>query len=124
MKKFKRNQDLVFELSTIKAVIAEIEGEIGEIDGKSLYQGQKIKYYERAKRYIGDHCCFLTESIIECYEDLYWFENDIENADGITNEHLVFYICKILNSTTWPLLPNNDDNNEEILRIQLNSVSN
>ena len=77
-----------------------------------------------ATRYIGDQCCFLIESIIKCYEDRYWFEDDIENADGTTNDHLVFHICKVLNSTAWPSLPSKDDNNEEILRIQLNSVSN
>ena len=123
LKKFEENQDLVFELPTLKAVIAEIEGN-GEVDGEPLYQGQRIKYYTRAKRFIGDHCCFLVESIIKCYEDRYYFEDDIENANGTTNDHLIFHICKVLNSTAWPTLPNNDDNDEDILRIQLNSVSN
>ena len=66
----------------------------------------------------------LIKSIIECYEDRYWFEDDIESADGTTNDHLIFHICKVLNSSAWPTLPNNDEKDEEILRIQLNSVSN
>ena len=48
LKKFGRNQDLVFEILTLKAVIAELEGN-REIDEESIYQGQKIKYYGRTK---------------------------------------------------------------------------
>ena len=46
VKKFERNQELVSELPTLKAVIAEIEGN-GKINGELLHQGQKIKYYGR-----------------------------------------------------------------------------
>ena len=75
------------------------------------------------RQYIADHCCFLVESIIKCYEDRYWFDDDVENADGTTNDHLVFHICKSLNSTAWPQLPQNDESDEEILKIQVNSIS-
>ena len=46
VKKFERNQELVSELPTLKAVIVEIEGN-GKINGELLHQGQKIKYYGR-----------------------------------------------------------------------------
>ena len=46
VKKFERNQELVSELPTLKAVIAEIEGN-GKINGELFHQGQKIKYYGR-----------------------------------------------------------------------------
>ena len=58
--------------------------------------------------------------IIKCYEDQYWFEDDIENADGIFNDHLVSHICTVLHPTAWPSLPNDDDSDEKIQRIQLN----
>ena len=41
VKKFERNQELVSELPTLKAVIAEIEGN-GKINGELLHQCQKI----------------------------------------------------------------------------------
>ena len=122
LKTFEQNQDSVFELPTLKAVIPEIEGN-DDIDGEHLYHGQKLKYYRRAKQYIADHCCFLVESIIQCYEDRYWFDADNESADGTTNNHLIFHICKVLNSIAWPLLPNDDEHDEDILKVQIKSIS-
>ena len=111
LKKFERNQDLVFEPPTLKVVIAEIE-ENRKIDEQLFYQVQKMKHYRTAKKYIADHCCFLIKSIIN-YNDWSWFEDDIENADGNTNDHLVFQICKVLISTVFPLRSNNVNNNTE-----------
>ena len=122
MKKFEQNQDSVFELRILKAVIAEIEGN-DDMDGEHLYHGQKLKYYRRAKQYIADHCCFLVESIIQSYEGRYWFDADNESADGTTNNHLIFHICKVLNSITWPLLPNDNKYDEDILKVQIKSIS-
>ena len=42
LKKFKQNKDSVFELPTLKAVIDEIEKN-ADMDGESLYHGQKVK---------------------------------------------------------------------------------
>ena len=42
LKKFKRNKDLVFELPTLKVVIAEKEGN-RKIDGQLFYQVQKLR---------------------------------------------------------------------------------
>ena len=123
LKKFRQNHDSVFELPTLKAVVDEIEKN-ADMDGESLYHGQKVKYYGRAKQYISDHCCMLIESIIKCYEDRYWLHNDLERAaDGTTNDHLILHICKVLNSAAWPALPVDDTNDEHSLKIQLNSVS-
>ena len=121
-RKLKQNQESVLELPTLKAVISEIDGS-ADMDGESLYHGQEVKWYRRAKQYIVDNCCFLVESIIQCYEDRYWFDDDVENADGTTNDHLIFHICKSLNSTVWPQLPQNDESDEEILKIQVDSIS-
>ena len=123
LKKFQRDQNSVFELPTLKAVIAEIERN-SEIDGEPTYQGQRINYYGRGKQYIADHCVFLVESIIKCYDDRYWFDDDDENmADGTTNDHLAFHICKVLNCTVWPTLPMKDGDDEKHLSMQLKSVA-
>ena len=111
LKKFKRNEDLVFELPTLKVVIAEKEGN-RKIDGQLFYQVQKLRTIGQQKKYIADHCCFLIISIIKCYNDWHWFEDDIENVDGNTNYHLVFQIYKVLISTAFPLRPNNVNNKE------------
>ena len=78
----------------------------------------------RSTKVESDPCCFLIKLIIKCYEDRYRFENDIDNEDETTNDHLVFQIYEVLNLTAWSLFPNTDDNNEEILCIQMNLVSN
>ena len=115
----------VFELPTLKAVINEIEGE-GNCDDESwepLYQGQRLKYYQRGKQYIHDNCVYMLERIIQCYNERYWFEEETEN-DSSTNDHLIFPICKIINAAAWPKLPNDDDENDEtILDLQVKSVS-
>ena len=126
LRKFKRDNNQVFELPILKAVISEMEGN-NELDGEPMYQGQRLKYYRRGKQYIADHCVYLVESIINCYNERYWFDNDEEektNGDDVTtNDHLVFHICKVLNASTWPKLPNDDSNDDNILRTQLQSVS-
>ena len=122
LKKFQRNPDSVFEMPTLKNVISEIEGN-GDFDGESLFQRQKLLNYGRSKRYIGDHCCMLVESIIKCYEDRYWFDDNVSELNGTTNDHLIIHICKVLNSSTWPSLPSDETNDPEILKVQLKSVS-
>ena len=90
-------------------MIAEIECN-SHIDGEPLYQGQWIKYNGRGKHYIAYHNVFLIESIIKCYEDHYWPDDNNENvADGTTNGHCVFHACVVINRIVWPRLPNNDD---------------
>ena len=126
LRKFKRDNNQVFELPTLKAVISEMEGN-NELDGEPMYQGQRLKYNRRGKQYIADHCVYLVESIINCYNERYWFDEEEEektNGDDVTtNDHLVFHICKVLNASTWPKLPNDDSNDDNILRTQLQSVS-
>ena len=70
LRKFKRDNNQVFELPTLKAVISEMEGN-NELDGEPMYQGQRLKYYRRGKQYIADHCVYLVESIINCYNERY-----------------------------------------------------
>ena len=36
---------------------------------------------------------------------------------------MVLYICKILNTAPWPLLPHDDDHDENVLNVQLFSQS-
>ena len=40
-----------------------------------------------------------------------------------TNDHLIFPICKFLNASVWPELPNDENDDEVTLSIQLQSVS-
>ena len=68
LRKFKRDNNQVFELPTLKAVISEMEGN-NELDGEPMYQGQRLKYYRRGKQYIADYCVYLVESIINCYNE-------------------------------------------------------
>ena len=114
----------MFQLPTLKAVINEIEGENGgdEVVEPS-YQGQRLKYYSRNKQYVADNCVYMLERIIKCYNDRYWFDNNAE-SNSTSNDHLIFPICKIINAAAWPKLPNNDDDNDEnLLKVQLESVS-
>ena len=122
--KFEKNQDSVFELPALKSVINEIEESV-DSDDNYFYHGQKLKYYTRAKRYIADHCVFLVKSIIQCYDNRYWFDSVNESSDGTTNDHLIFHICKILNSTVWPHLPHagSELEDENILKVQVKSIS-
>ena len=123
LQKFKRDSNQVFELPTLKAVVTEIEGD--GLDGDPVYQGQRLKYYGRGKQYIADNCAYLVQCILDCYDERYWFDDDdAEEMDGFTtNDHLIFSICKVLNASAWPKLPNDDSDDEEILKIQLESVS-
>ena len=121
LRKFRQNKDLVFELPALKSVVSEIEGN-ADIDGEPLYHGQKVAHYGRAKQYIADHCCFLIESIIQCYENRYYFDTRTDIPNALTNDHLVLHICKILNSALWPSLPQDDDHDEDILKVQLLSL--
>ena len=51
-------------------------------------------------------------------------EEEKTNGDDVTtNDHLVCHICKVLNASTWPKLPNDDSNDDNIHRTQLQSVS-
>ena len=127
LKKVQHDSNQVFELPTLKSVIKEIEGESDDDDevDDHVYQGQRLKYYRRGKQYIADHCAYLIERIIACYNDRYWFDDDANiNTSKTSNDHLMLSICKALNASAWPKLQNcNDDEDDEaILKVQLKSV--
>ena len=124
LRKFERDQNEVLQLPSLKAVITEIESSNDDDDGQPKYQGQRLNYYSRAKQYIVDHCVYLIKSIIKCYDERYWFDDDetATNGNGTTNDHLVSHICKILNYAVWPTLLKNTDDDEGKLRVQLKSV--
>ena len=110
----------VFELSTLQSVIKEIEGESDDDDDDEVddpvYQGQRLKYYRRGKQYIADHCAYLIERIIACYNDRYWFNDANTNTSKTSNDRLILPICKVLNAFVWPNLQNcNED--ETILNV-------
>ena len=90
-----------------------------------VYQGQRLKYYRRGKQYIADHCAYLIERIIACYNDRYWFDDANTNTSKTSNDHLILPICKALNASALPKLQNcnEDENDETILKVQLKSVS-
>ena len=122
LKKFQQDNNQVFQLPTLKAVVHEIEGESGfDEKGEPLYHGQRLKYYRRGKQYIADNCVYLLECIIQCYEQRYWFDENTEKNNS-SNDHLIFPICKIINAAAWPKLQNEDDD-ENTLSIQLKSIS-
>jgi hypothetical protein len=123
LRKFKEDQSNVFELPTLKTVLRDIEESI-EKDGEPMYQGQRLTYYARQKQYIADHCVCLVEAIIKCYDDRYWFDGNDGEKSSTTNDHLIFDICKVLNSSAWPKLPIDDSDDENILKIQMESVTN
>ena len=75
----------------------------------------------------------MIERIIACYNDRYWFDQGVfpwfddanTNTSKTSRDHLIFAICKVLNAYTWPKLQNcnEDENDETILKVQLESVS-
>ena len=118
LRKFGENKNLVFELPTLKSVVSEMKGN-SDINGKPLYHGQKVAHYGRAKKCIADYCCFLIETIIQCYGNLYRFDTRTDIPNALTDDHMVLHICKILDSALWPLLPQDDDHDKDVLKVQL-----
>ena len=112
----------MFELPLRKAVITEVEG--NDEDGDPIYQHQKLHNYLRGKQYIKDHCVFLVERILKCYEERYWSETSVgEDASVVTTcDHLLLDVCNVLNCAVWPTL-SEDDGDGEKLGVQLKSVA-
>ena len=108
LRKFRQNKDLGFGFPTLKSAVFEIEG-------------KKLHTY-CCTQYIADHHCFLIESNIQCYENRYYFDTWTDTKNSFTNDHLVLYICKIQNSALWPMLPHDDDHDENVLKARLLSL--
>ena len=68
LKKVKKNPKFIFELLNLKLVIDSIDAS-SEKDGEPIYQGQKLKWYTREKRYIEDHSVLIIQNIIDCFEE-------------------------------------------------------
>ena len=86
--KFQRDQNSVFELPLLKAVITEVEG--NDEDGDRIYQDQK-QYMK----------------ILKCYDERYWSETSVgEDARVVmTSDHLVLDVCKVLIFFFRPIHP-------------------
>lgn len=66
LSKDKKDSAFIFELPNLKLVMDSIS-ENGEEDGEPSYQGHKLKYYSREKRYLEDHEAHIIGKIISCY---------------------------------------------------------
>ena len=96
--KFKKNENAVFELPLLKSVLGEIEN---NEDGEPIYQGQRLDYFSRNKRFIKDHCILVIENILACYQERYWsnFEEEsnsnTHDGDRVSSFELFIVACSV-----------------------------
>ena len=117
-KKIEKNPEYVFQLSTVKMVIQEIEANTE--DGEPFCQNVKVHYYSKEKQFIKNNCVEIVDTIINCYEkrhgNLFASEsNPTVNVNSDQGDTMLFEICRVLNCNLWPSNEkesNNDDPNQ------------
>ena len=126
-KKLEKNPEYVFELSTLKMVIGEIES--NNKDGELIDQNQKVQYYSREKMFIKNHCVEIVDAIINCYEKRYGnlFKSELNptiNANSDQGDAILFEVCRVLNYNLWAInqMEINDDDPSEIYFIQCGAL--
>ena len=105
LSKVKKNPAYIFELPNLKLVTDSVS-ENGEEDGDPSYQGHKLKYYSREKRYLEDHGAHIIEQIIGCFEQRYGnlFGGDEVykvNVNSDEGDRILFGITCVLNCNVW-----------------------
>ena len=115
LRKFGSVSDKVLSLPTLKSVIKEIES---NKDGELVYQGQKLKYYNREIQFLKNLGAEIIKSVLSCYAEKYCnlyseTTTGIPISDGDT---VLFDVCHVLQTTVWPQL-NDSNKDEEVLSV-------
>ena len=110
--KVKKDPTFIYQLPNLKLVIGSVT-ETEEEEGEPLYQGHKLMYYSREKRYLEDHAPYIIEKIISCFEQRYGnlfggdevFNVNVNSDEG---DRIQFDITCDLNCNVWckPAEPN------------------
>ena len=85
-----------------------------------------MKHFLSEKRFIRDNIAEIVRNILTCYDNRYssLYTDDEEQGGLVSGAHLVFDVCRLLNSQTWAELPEEslyDD--EDRLRVQISAIS-
>lgn len=121
--KVKKNPAFIFELPNLKLVIDSISA---NEDEEPLYQGQKLMYYSREKRYLEDHAAHIIEKIIGCFEERYGnlfggeetYEVNVNSDEG---DRILFDVTCLLNCNVW--CKPGEGTEEDLYEKQLASLS-
>ena len=123
LQEFCKNENNVFEiLPTMKDIINIIEE---NKDGEPTYHGQWVKRYLQEKQYIKNCAVEIVEKILACSEQQFSsvYREDAQPFNKVADDrdNFIFDVCMILNTTVWPKLDDNTDD-EFVLEKQLSAV--
>lgn len=116
-------------LPTFRNVLAEIEE---ESNNDTIYQGQKIEMFIQQKEFLKNNAVEIISKIVFCLEERYGnlYSEDMEREGNASKyalsdegDAILFDICRVLNTVTWPTLSDDVEDDSTLLEKQIESLT-